>query len=105
MILGGIAASLCHEYIFNDQRDVTVSMTNLSESHQSESDDGSEDFETRSGQKQFYIPFNITFMRNNKSLPMILLRKEHDIQREIFSARIKCNNGIILPAHTQIFYS
>ena len=29
-VLGGACAALCHEYIFNEQRDVTVSMTNLS---------------------------------------------------------------------------
>ena len=75
-ILGGIAAALCHEYIFNDQKDVTVSMTNLSESNHSESDDGSEDFETRSGQKQFHIPLIQLFMSNDKSFPMILLREE-----------------------------
>ena len=29
-VLGGACAALSHEYIFNEQRDVTVSMTNLS---------------------------------------------------------------------------
>ena len=29
-VLGGACAALCHEYIFNEQKDVTVSMTNLS---------------------------------------------------------------------------
>ena len=45
-LLGGVAAALCHEFIFSDQRDVTVSMTNLSDQPQP-SDSDSDDFETR----------------------------------------------------------
>ena len=43
--LGGLCAALCHDFIFNEQKDVTVSMSKLSETPP-ESD--AEDFETRS---------------------------------------------------------
>ena len=32
-LLGGACAALCHEYIFNEQKDVHLSLTNLSTSN------------------------------------------------------------------------
>ena len=42
-LLGGACAALCHEYIFNEQRDVHLSLTNLSASTQPDTENEKED--------------------------------------------------------------
>ena len=42
-LLGGVCAALCHEYIFNEQKDVHLSLTNLSTSTQPDTDNDQED--------------------------------------------------------------
>ena len=37
-LLGGVCAALCHEYIFNEQKDVHLSLTNLSTSSNQDTD-------------------------------------------------------------------
>ena len=42
-LLGGACAALCHEYIFNEQKDVHLSLTNLSTSPQPDTNNDQED--------------------------------------------------------------